>query len=172
MANYNGSLEAVDCDIHSNIIGHYKQLIFIFTALDTIWCYSSSGGHPKLGGSKTNIATWKRWVSGLFMQQSSNECLQMERLLPNPFPLQSIHRSSSSTKIQLRLPGKGAATALFMIGLAFIGGATNGGGPSNKEISILGQPAMYIPPTCYKEMRYRAAEPMGDCGVMFPAFNR
>eukprot|EP00984_Skeletonema_dohrnii_P006084 scaffold2163_cov78-Skeletonema_dohrnii-CCMP3373.AAC.1 len=68
----------------------------------------------------------------------------MERLLPNPFPFQSIHRSSSSPKIQLRLPGKGAAAALFMIGVAFIGGATNGGGSSNKEISILGQPASTV----------------------------
>eukprot|EP00985_Skeletonema_marinoi_P030788 scaffold33890_cov88-Skeletonema_marinoi.AAC.1 len=62
------------------------------------------------------------------------------RVLPNPLPLQSIHRSSSSPKIQRRLAGKSAAAALIMIGLAFIGGATYGGGSSNKEILILGQP--------------------------------
>eukprot|EP00984_Skeletonema_dohrnii_P000078 scaffold26_cov81-Skeletonema_dohrnii-CCMP3373.AAC.1 len=136
--------------------------------------------------------------SELLVQQFSNECrpvvlavwhqfhcsvpnricsLETELLLPNLLPLQPIHRSSSSPKIQRRLPGKGAAVALIMIGLAFIGEATpNGGGSSNKEIS-LGTTReyilhLYIPPTCYKEMRYRAAEPMGDCGVMFPAFNR
>mmetsp|Transcript_33263 Transcript_33263/g.50064 ORF Transcript_33263/g.50064 Transcript_33263/m.50064 type:complete len:81 (+) Transcript_33263:30-272(+) len=66
----------------------------------------------------------------------------MERLLQNPLPLQLIHRSSRSPNIPRSLPGKGAAVALIMIGLAFIGEATpNGGGSSNKEISILGQPA-------------------------------
>eukprot|EP00984_Skeletonema_dohrnii_P021421 scaffold10696_cov79-Skeletonema_dohrnii-CCMP3373.AAC.2 len=88
---------------------------------------------------------------------------------PSPSPINPS--LEQFTKDPRRLPCKGAAAALIMIGLA---------SPAERLTVVdlptrrfhLGQPAMYIPPTCYKEMRYRAAEPMGDCGVMFPAFNR
>eukprot|EP00984_Skeletonema_dohrnii_P019586 scaffold9398_cov135-Skeletonema_dohrnii-CCMP3373.AAC.1 len=129
VAEYNGSLEAVDYYIHG---------------VDTIWCYSSAG-HPKLLGGCTRIATLKRWAPNLQdfscnnHRMSAFQFTSMERLSPNPLPLQSIHRSGSSPKIQRRLPGKGAAAAL--IWSVWPCRATYGGGSSNKEISILGQPA-------------------------------